>query len=64
MHALSNLDKQVELATFVEEMNGLIDLGEIRESSDYLLWLESMKDHCFTCYDELETIVKIYIKYL
>jgi len=61
MHTISDLDKQVELADFITEMNGLIDIGKIRESSDYLLWLENIKNDCFNCYEEIEAIVKIYI---
>ncbi len=64
MRTMSDLDKQAELADFVAEMNGLIDIGKIRESSDYLLWLENVKEHCLNCYEEIEAIVKIYINNL
>jgi len=64
MHTIPNLDKQAELADIVAEMNGLIDIGKIRESSDYLLWLENVKEHCLNCYKEIEAIVKIYIENL
>jgi len=64
MHTITYLDKQVELADFIAEMNGLIDIGKIRESSDYLLWLEKAKEQCLNCYEEIEAIVKIYIENL
>jgi len=64
MDAISDLDRQAELADFVSEMNNLIDIGKIREASDYLLWLENIKEHCLNCYEEIEAIVKIYIENL
>jgi len=59
-----DLRKQLELAEYIAKMNDLIDQGVIRNSFDFLHWLEGVKKDCVSCFDEIEVIVKTYVKHL
>jgi hypothetical protein len=53
--------KQAELMEVIREMNGLIDEGTLRESSDFHFWFEEIKLECHYCKNEIDFIVKTYL---
>lgn len=48
----------------IREMNGLIDEGTLQESADFLFWFEEVKMECHYCLNEVDFIVKTYLKHL
>ena len=56
--------KQAELMEVIHELNGLIDDGTLRNPSDFLFWFEEVKLECHYCINEVDFIVKTYMKHL
>jgi len=55
-------DRETELIGFVSEMNGLIEMGILKNKVDFKSWLNDSRSECTYCFSDLSEIVNIYIK--
>jgi hypothetical protein len=58
------IDRESELISLVEKLNGLIESGMIRNKFDFQNWLKTSKPGCRFCFKELSGIVDTYMEFI
>jgi hypothetical protein len=64
MTNLKGLKRETELISLVEELNGLIENGIIKDKSDFKKWLQTNRPGCRYCFNVLSGIVDTYMEFI